>query len=105
MILLLSVDQQKIVNTESQKLVWQGSAIDATTIRWKIIGEQASTTVVIYHTRLLANCSGENKPHLNPHNQVIRLSITNNRGCQCTPANGKQFKVYSNTVIILAQNI
>lgn len=46
-ILFLSTDQQMIVNTEIQKLALQRSAINATTIRWKINGEE--TTVLIYY--------------------------------------------------------
>lgn len=46
-ILFLSIDQQMIVNTEIQKLAVQRSAGNATTIRWKINGEE--TTVLIYY--------------------------------------------------------
>lgn len=45
-ILFLSVDQQMIVNTEIQKLAVQRSAIKATTVKWKINGEE--NAVLIY---------------------------------------------------------
>lgn len=51
-----------IVKVEIQKLAWQGSEEDAeidTTIRWKISGEQTSTTELIYHARRLNNYSGK----------------------------------------------